>query len=346
MSASLLESVAATTTHRDREELDRAVARLLLQFLVLRKITLLRLLDDGNHKRVQIRVQISGQEGELQQPVTAVPIETLPLVSEFAAWQESVRSGAIVKEIGAEGVHATIFPIQSEREISGLLVLDSTEALGEREVNLVQGILAILKNHLALLDYGELDALTGLLNRKTFETYFDKLRRRIHGPQTGGDSGGETCAPRSEQSWLALIDIDHFKSINDSYGHLFGDEVLLLVSQLMKRCFRGADSLFRFGGEEFVVTLECTDEAGARIAFERLRAAIAEHAFPQVNRVTVSVGYTQIQAQDVPALCVERADAALYYAKEHGRNNVQNCEDLISNGLISVKVERGEIEFF
>lgn len=331
MPDSLLNSVAATTTHRDREELDRAVARLLLQFLAPRQIRLLRLLDDGNLKRVQVRVRISEQNGEEALPAAAPPLADLPLMSEFAGWEEAVRHGTVVKKLGAGSAHSTIFPIQSEREVCGLLVLDSAAALSERDVNLVEGILAILKNHLALLDYGELDALTGLLNRKTFDAYFEKLRRRMSRP---------------EQSWLALIDIDHFKSINDNYGHLFGDEVLLLVARLMQRCYRGADCLFRFGGEEFVVTLESTDEAGARVAFERLRVAIAEFAFPQVNRVTISVGYTQIRTQDVPALCVERADAALYYAKEHGRNNVQNCEELIANGKLSVKAANSDIELF
>src|SRR5690242_209051 len=153
MPDSLLNSVAATTTHRDREELDRAVARLLLQFLAPRQIRLLRLLDDGNLKRVQVRVRISEQNGEEALPAAAPPLADLPLMSEFAGWEEAVRHGTVVKKLGAGSAHSTIFPIQSEREVCGLLVLDSAAALSERDVNLVEGILAILKNHLALLDY-------------------------------------------------------------------------------------------------------------------------------------------------------------------------------------------------
>ena len=143
-----------------------------------------------------------------------------------------------------------------------------------------------------------------------------------------------------------FIDIDRFKSINDSYGHLFGDEVLLLVSQLMKRCFRGADQLFRFGGEEFVVLLDRASDAGAQIVLERLRATIEEYPFPQVGHVTISVGYTQVARHDVSTTCVERADAALYYAKSHGRNNVRNCEALVASGDIAAKSKDSDVELF
>src|SRR4029453_8016974 len=121
----------------------------------------------------------------------------------------------------------------------------------------------ILRNQLALLDYGECDTLTALLNRKTFETRFDKLRQRLR-PRPD--------APESEGvSWLGLLDIDHFKAINDRHGHLFGDEVLLLVSRIMKNTLRGSDQLFRFGGEEFVIVLEDIGAVGAATAFERVR---------------------------------------------------------------------------
>jgi diguanylate cyclase (GGDEF)-like protein len=160
------------------------------------------------------------------------------------------------------------------------------------------------------------------MNRKTFESSFYKLQTRA----------GKEVAAAAEPSWLGVVDIDKFKSINDNYGHLFGDEVLLLVARIMKQTFRGADQLFRFCGEEFVVVLDRATAEGAHIAFERLRAAIEKHAFPQVGKVTISLGYTEINPKDAPSTCVERADAALYYAKEHGRNNVRNHEELVAAG--------------
>jgi diguanylate cyclase (GGDEF)-like protein len=150
----------------------------------------------------------------------------------------------------------------------------------------------------------------------------------------------------TEPSWLALADIDKFKSINDSRGHLFGDEVLLLVAQQMAKCFRGADQLFRFGGEEFVIVLDQASEAGARIAFDRFRAAVEEFEFPQIGHVTLSLGYSQITPDDGPTSCVERADAALYYAKNHGRNNVRNFEELVACGELSARAERADTVIF
>ena len=196
--------------------------------------------------------------------------------------------GRVIQCDATDGGLTTLFPIHEElQKVSGILVIQSARALAQRELDLVIGILSIVKNHRALLDYGELDTLTGLLNRKTFERQFEKLRQRLTALH---QAASEQPADQLEPSWLALIDIDHFKSINDCYGHMFGDEVLLLVSQLMRRSFRGADQLFRFGGEEFVVMLEHATEPGAHIAFERLRAAIEEYSFPQVGRVTISVG--------------------------------------------------------
>jgi diguanylate cyclase (GGDEF)-like protein len=212
-----------------------------------------------------------------------------------------------------------------------------------------------VKNHLALLDYGELDTLTGLLNRKTFESHFHKLCQRL-APAEGEPAHAGPSAPDGterraalqgrEPSWLALIDIDHFKSINDGYGHLFGDEVLLLVSRLMRRSLRGADHLFRFGGEEFVVVLDRASEAGVLVVFERLRTAVEQHKFPQVDRVTISIGYTRINPRDISTTCVERADAALYYAKSHGRNNVCSWEALHAAGQLTPRSGVGDIELF
>jgi diguanylate cyclase (GGDEF)-like protein len=114
----------------------------------------------------------------------------------------------------------------------------------------------------------------------------------------------------------------------------------------MTRSFRGADQLFRFGGEEFVIVLDQASIEGAAIAFERLRAAIETNKFPQVGRVTISLGYTRILADDAPTTCAERADAALYYAKHNGRNNVRSHEVLTAAGEIAPKPQSGDIELF
>ena len=335
----LLNSLAETTAHRDRDDLDRAVAQLLFDYLDKHAVTVLRLIPDGAIRRVQRRIRIDGDGAEA--PPVFAKLSTLPALADFPAWQECAMAQTIVTSAAAGGRLLCVFPIRGEREAVGMLEVETSATLSAHEVDLVLGILTILKNHLALLDYGEIDTLTGLLNRKTFEGQFEKLRRRVHDPM----QRPETHAAE-EPSWLGLVDIDHFKSINDGYGHLFGDEVLLLVSHVMRRSFRGADQLFRFGGEEFVILLEHASEPGAAIAFERFREAVEQYAFPQVGRVTVSLGYTRVDARDVPTLCVERADAALYYMKSHGRNGVRNCESLILTGEICVQQQSDDVELF
>jgi diguanylate cyclase (GGDEF)-like protein len=162
-----------------------------------------------------------------------------------------------------------------------------------------------------------------MLNRRTFEQNFDKIVGRSRTVAPGG--------PVSP-SWFAIADVDRFKSINDRYGHLFGDDVLLLVSGLMRQAFRGSDQLYRFGGEEFVVVLEAMTLEHAQAALERLRRRIGEHTFPQIGAITISIGYTRIGIADPAVTCFDRADAALYYAKEHGRNQLRCYETLIARG--------------
>ena len=134
--------------------------------------------------------------------------------------------------------------------------------------------------------------------------------------------------------------------VNDAHGHLIGDEVLVLLARLMRNCFRFHDRLYRFGGEEFVVLLHCGDADGARLAFERLRANVERYAFPRVGRVTVSVGFTAARRGDTPSSAFERADKAVYHAKETGRNRIVHHDELVRSGLVDDPSHTGDIELF
>lgn len=332
----LIDHVADATAHRDRDELNRSVARLLFQFLGAQSVALYGVLEHGQIKRVACRTALTHDRET--PPDSLEDLRKLPELSSEPAWQACVAQGDLVQVAASDGVCRSVFPVQGEREVIGILEIATVEPLQPRDAGLVRGMLRILKNQLLLLDYGERDTLTGLLNRKTFETRFAKLCHALR--ESAGDG------PPPNPIWLGLLDIDHFKSINDSHGHLFGDEVLLLVSQIMTRTLRAADQLFRFGGEEFVIVLEQVAPAGAHTAFERVRAAMEAYTFPQIGRVTISLGYTQIRLQDVPATCIERADAALYYAKHAGRNNTREYEALIAAGSLEDKDKAGDVELF
>jgi diguanylate cyclase (GGDEF)-like protein len=227
-----------------------------------------------------------------------------------------------------------------------VLEIDTPESLSEESRRLVSGVLRLFVNFQGLLDYGERDALTDLLNRKTFDGAFLKTTlEKKQSLESVAHERRDIDTPGSH--WLAMLDIDHFKHVNDNFGHLIGDEVLLLLARLMRACFRFHDQLYRFGGEEFVVLMRCSRESEAAVALERLRAATEKYRFPQVGTITISIGFSEIKAGDTPSGAFERADRAVYYAKEHGRNQVCSYAALVTSGvLVERKANIGDVELF
>ena len=175
---------------------------------------------------------------------------------------------------------------------------------------------------MALLLAAETDKLTGLRNRQSFHRVFDhNFISRL--------SISTTNSKQSDSSCFAMLDIDYFKSVNDEYGHLEGDEVLILFAQLMKTEFRDSDYLFRYGGEEFAVILASTEPSEALEALERFRIVIETYRYPKVGAKTVSIGFTTANVGTEISIIVDQADRALYYSKENGRNQTNYYHDLI-----------------
>lgn len=157
------------------------------------------------------------------------------------------------------------------------------------------------------------DALTGLHNRRHFEQTADREFLR--------------AARYKSDLTFAVIDIDFFKHINDTYGHLCGDKILKEVAFLINDSFRKTDMVFRYGGEEFVIILTETNETDAQIPLERLREKIENNAFKfktETLKVTVSIGFSSaVEASEDATELFSFADKALYKAKENGRNQIQ-----------------------
>jgi diguanylate cyclase (GGDEF)-like protein len=157
------------------------------------------------------------------------------------------------------------------------------------------------------------DALTGMYNRRWWEEKCQRIVAR---------------AQRSQQPMaLLVIDVDHFKRYNDTFGHISGDLVLRAVARTMAKNLRPTDVAARFGGEEFVVALPSTELSGARVAAERVRQAVAESQIVDASGeslpgVTISIGLSTLRADESATSWFGRADAALYRAKRAGRNRV------------------------
>jgi diguanylate cyclase (GGDEF)-like protein/PAS domain S-box-containing protein len=122
---------------------------------------------------------------------------------------------------------------------------------------------------------------------------------------------------------LILCDIDFFKMVNDNYGHLVGDQVLISIAKILRLYCRDVDVIGRWGGEEFLIICRETDIDGAMVVAEKLRSLIADHVFPQVGHKTASFGVTLVMPKESVEDALQRADQALYRAKEAGRNRVE-----------------------
>jgi diguanylate cyclase (GGDEF)-like protein len=232
------------------------------------------------------------------------------------------------------------FPVLGRRHVRALLVIEEPGD-GSLSPELLTKLLQVYSNQTLMLARSELDPLTGLYNRQTFD---DRMRRAA---QSGarqrraldGQAGVGVC--------FALFDVDHFKQVNDRYGHLFGDEVLALLARLMVRSFRHEDMLFRYGGEEFAVVLANADLRIAAAALERFRGKVEAYAFPQVGQKTVSIGLTAFGAGLGVDEVMMRADQALYYAKRNGRNRICCYETLVEEKKLEPVVQpKGDIELF
>ena len=157
------------------------------------------------------------------------------------------------------------------------------------------------------------DVLTGLYNRRYMETHVGTLV--------------DQAIARGKPLSVLILDIDYFKSINDTHGHDAGDDVLQDFAIRIRKSIRGIDLACRYGGEEFVVVMPETDMAVATMVAERLRRRIASEPFPiqkgaRTVEVTISIGIAALGADDNAAAVIKRADQALYRAKRDGRNRV------------------------
>lgn len=250
-----------------------------------------------------------------------------------------------------QGMHRLVVPILHDGRAIGALQLDSDMPPAASRP-LADGFARIYANYTGLLHESERDKLTGLYNRRSLERQLQRLlHQREQALRQAALARSEPDEQRgmpaeSSQVWLAILDIDHFKRINDNYGHIYGDEVILLLAQQMRACFRRSDVLFRFGGEEFVILFGATEQATVHTVLERFRQRIAGHVFPQVGSVTVSIGYAGVGCHDYPANVLDRADKALYFAKQHGRNATYGYEHLSARGLLGREMAAGSIDLF
>ncbi|MDE2297490.1 MAG: GGDEF domain-containing protein [Burkholderiales bacterium] len=338
----LVDRLAELTGQRDRDVLDATLVEAFRDILVdIEAVSIHRRVGEPGQERWLTRARLVGRDPVAQADTAWSELEDLPLLDDHPAWLAALQGERLVEVRGA--THLTVFPVSTDREVVGVLEIETHQALDATRQRMVTSILRIYRNFQGLLDYSERDTLTGLLNRKTFDESFLKATA---GSVMAPDDRVDGRRGASTGYWIGVIDIDHFKRVNDTCGHLIGDEVLLLLARLMRGSLRFHDRIYRFGGEEFVVLLRCKDDDSAALAFERLRSNAERYAFPQAGRITVSIGFAEVKAGDTPGAAFERADKAVYHAKAHGRNQAQSHALLVARGELEDAPRVGDIELF
>jgi diguanylate cyclase (GGDEF)-like protein len=338
----LVDHLAELTGFRDRDLLDTTLAGAIREAVQPQEVAIYRCVGEVGDERWMTRARLCAGDAAASVDPAWIEPDQLPRVIDHPERLECLI-GALPTEI-AGTPHISIFPVTSDREVVGVIELRTECPLEIAQYRMINGLLRIYQNFLAVLDYGERDTLTGLLNRKTFDDSFLKVTAQAASAASMPDPRRGPIA--RTKHWLGVIDIDHFKAVNDGYGHLIGDEVLLLLARLMRSTFRTYDRLYRFGGEEFVVLLRCATDADATVALERFRANVEGYRFPQVGQITVSVGFTDVRTGDTPSAAFERADKAVYYAKRNGRNQVASHGELLRSGQLLEEQKVGDVELF
>ncbi len=340
----VVDQLAELTGYKDRDVMDVTLVVALRDMLSPLSVSIYRAVGPAEDQRWLSRAHLGQDERVPSADSLGAELSSLAPLAQYPSRAACLQKREL-RESASRSEFTCHFPLVSEHDGDGVLEIVTRTRLSPAEQRTVSGMLRVYHNFQSLLDYSERDTLTGLLNRKTFDDSFLKLLQGM--PLGSVTAAGDRRHDSQAAYWIGVVDVDHFKSVNDRFGHLIGDEVLLLLSRLMRTCFRFHDRLYRFGGEEFVALIRCESEDDAQHAFERLRQACEQYAFPQVGRVTLSVGFTRIRPMDSPAAAFERADKAVYYAKHHGRNQVQAYEHLIAQGeLVEEAAGRGDVDLF
>lgn len=333
----LFRQLADLTAMRDIELMEFSLIKTLNGLLMP---TGLRILKVDMKERLCMDIVYNNTKCIVTTEHIVVPEEIKTAISELIA---SGGRDQTVK-IGEE-LHS-IYPIHKTRALHVFLSVATKTPLSGQNAYLVTGMLQIYRNFCDVLREGQTDQLTGLFNRKTFDESINKVFALIP-PEFDDSFPVNRRANAPLHYWLVMVDIDHFKAVNDKFGHLFGDEVLVILSQMMMSEFRGEDLIFRFGGEEFVFVLRCPSQADCSIALERFRKTVENRDFPQVGMITISLGACRMSRDIFSATLLDYADKALYHSKHNGRNQLNFFEDLVAAGLaFEENIEPGEITLF
>ncbi|WP_047244194.1 GGDEF domain-containing protein [Chromobacterium subtsugae] len=325
----ILDSLVELTSQREQDMLESSLLSTLVEVMRVDRVELFSCRWVNNAPYIRRRLEARSGAGKPDIRETSADSWQPPPVFLYELLDQLDRGDGIHRVPGG-----MCLPLRCMGSITSLVII---HAAGDAKINraMLKAMARIHENFLRVLFEADRDMLTALHNRRKFDQRIYGLIAALQHPQAPPDP----CV-------LALLDVDLFKRVNDLYGHMVGDEVLLLLAQLMQQSFGEDDGLFRYGGEEFALLLQAPDLEQAEAALERFRQRVALHVFPQVKNLTISIGYTRVNPAQLPGQLVEQADRALYYAKSHGRDQVRSYEKLVADGSLAAPQAGGEIDVF
>jgi len=315
------------TSERDVNSLEIVLAKALFDLVASNSVVIYRIVDFDKQVFSAKLIGDSDNDDAIPQALNGELIECL----------NSGRHRTF--EMDAEHC-LLLYPLMSYKSGPVAIIAVESDRNDQQVHEIISMLLQIYQNFISLINDNERDTLTGLLNRKTFELKISKILAQIQSQNLR-----VTDLPY-QRYYLAIFDIDHFKRVNDCYGHLIGDEVLLLFSRTLSTAFRDKDMIFRFGGEEFVAVFDCPDAEQMQAVLDRFKDKVHKCEYPQVGNISISIGFTEIMPFDNFSQIIDRADTALYYSKNNGRNQVHQYEALVGSGKLAETKNEGEIEIF
>lgn len=339
--SSILGHIVSITESRDIEILEISMLRTIFELVPCKKVYFFKTVEDG----MDILSGASyGKKGFIPSCDISIFKKNSELIESMVVAFNDHRPTSV-----DNFEHPfTICPVDVLSKNVGFIALDLPDTTTQ-DLYVLESLIRIYQNFVSVLIDNQRDTLTGLLNRKIFEDSilkFIELRRMGSGDEEKIENE-RRARSNSDRFWLGIFDIDDFKRVNDTFGHIYGDEILILIGRLMQEVFRSSDLKFRFGGEEFIVVIRAESAESAYSIFERFRKSVEEYRFPQTGTITVSIGIVEITGEESTSVFVGSADKALYYAKNNGKNMTCLYSELVEKGLVKPEtIQKGDVMIF
>lgn len=317
----LLESVVNITGQKEEGTLARSLTHSLYDLLSMELVALVKMRSLA-HRTLPSLLSIKDNDSEEQQTSTE------EVLSEFSQQLEKTKRFSASNILYGNDCIKTVIPVLTV-DCSHYVLCLKTKTWDQHYDHIITGITRIFSNYLEMLYERGHDALTGLHNRQFLHDYINRVKKFPDETISAEAIEYDRREVRDDEDyWLCIIDIDDFKTINRSYSHLYGDEVIVQIADLMKESFRGGDLLCRYGGEEFIVVFGPCNRDNATMVMERFRNKVANQKFGRLDQVTVSMGMVKVTEEERPSTLIGHADQALDHSKEHGRNQLSNYDEL------------------